>query len=431
MKILIASIPGAGHLNPLLSIASLLVEPGHEVAVLVNEDLRPAVEAAGHRFLSEIPNAQTSAGYYFEAYPERMRKSPGMEMTGYDLVHFFARNIAAQFASLKMALYDFQADLILADSLYWGTLPMLVGPRDKRPAIAHLGVSVVNIGSGKTVPMRPDETPEQREAELQLRERLILQPAQQAVDAALASLGYAALPCPILEAMTELPDLYLHPGIESFEYPDSNSKVQYIGALPTPAGQPTLPDWWQHLDRTKRLVLVTQGTIANRDFGQVIAPALVALGGREDVTVIVTTGGQPAEAIPVAIPANARITSFLPYAQIMPEIDLLITNGGYGTVNMAISHGIPIISAGLTEDKEEVAAHVQWSGAGIDLRTNQATPEDIRHAVDEIFTKPGYRERAQQLSLEFASHDVEAELLSLIEECVPETVGVSFHTRHA
>jgi UDP:flavonoid glycosyltransferase YjiC (YdhE family) len=66
VKILIASIPGAGHLNPLLSIASLLVASGHEVAVQVNEDLRPAVEAAGHLFLSEIPNAQTSAGYYFE-----------------------------------------------------------------------------------------------------------------------------------------------------------------------------------------------------------------------------------------------------------------------------------------------------------------------------------------------------------------------------
>jgi UDP:flavonoid glycosyltransferase YjiC (YdhE family) len=91
---------------------------------------------------------------------------------------------------------------------------------------------------------------------------------------------------------------------------------------------------------------------------------------------------------------------------------------------MAISHGIPIISAGLTEDKEEVSAHVQWSGAGIDLRTNQATPEAIEHAVDEIFGKPRYRERAQQLSLEFASHAVEAELLSLIEDCVLETARV-------
>jgi UDP:flavonoid glycosyltransferase YjiC (YdhE family) len=45
MQILIASIPAPGHLNPLLSIASLLVESGHEVAVQVNEDLRPAVEA--------------------------------------------------------------------------------------------------------------------------------------------------------------------------------------------------------------------------------------------------------------------------------------------------------------------------------------------------------------------------------------------------
>ena len=423
MKILIASTPAAGHLNPLLSIASLLVEYGHEIAVQVNEDLRPAVEAAGHRFLSEIPNAQTSASYYFDTYSERMQKSPGMEMIGYDLVHFFARNIAAQSASLKMALYDFPADLILADSIYWGTLPMLVGPRDRRPTIAHLGVSVVNIGSGKNVPMRPDETPEQRAAELRLREHFMLQPAQQAVNAALARLGCPALPCPILEAMTELPDLYLHPGIESFEYPDSNSKVRFVGALLAPTGQPELPDWWQQIDPTKRLVLVTQGTIANRDLGQVIAPALVALGGREDVTIIVTTGGQPAEAIPVAIPGNARIASFLPYAQIMSQIDLLITNGGYGTVNMAISHGIPIISAGLTEDKEEVSAHVQWSGAGIDLRTNQATHEAIQHAVDEIFTQPGYRERAQQFSLEFASHDVEAELLSLIEECVRDSVS--------
>jgi len=65
MKILLASTPAAEHLNPLLSIASLLVESGHEVAVQVNEDLRTAVEAAGHRFLLEIPNAQTSAGYYF------------------------------------------------------------------------------------------------------------------------------------------------------------------------------------------------------------------------------------------------------------------------------------------------------------------------------------------------------------------------------
>jgi hypothetical protein len=39
---------------------------------------------------------------------------------------------------------------------------------------------------------------------------------------------------------------------------------------------------------TKRLVLVTQRTTANRALGQVIASALIALGGREDMTIFVS-----------------------------------------------------------------------------------------------------------------------------------------------
>ena len=84
--------------------------------------------------------------------------------------------------------------------------------------------------------MRPDETPEQRDAELQLRQRLMLQAAQQAVNAVLANLGYRALPCPIRR-------------LASPRY-----------------------DWWKDLDRAKRFVLITQGTIANSDFSQVSPP---------------------------------------------------------------------------------------------------------------------------------------------------------------
>jgi UDP:flavonoid glycosyltransferase YjiC (YdhE family) len=101
----------------------------------------------------------------------------------------------------------------------------------------------------------------------------------------------------------------------------------------------------------------------------------------------------------------------------MPKLDLLITNGGYGTVNMALEHGIPIISAGLTEDKEEVSAHVQWAGVGIDLRTNHATPETVHAAARKILDSPDYRAQAQKLSQEFASHNTEMELLTKIEEC--------------
>jgi UDP:flavonoid glycosyltransferase YjiC (YdhE family) len=136
----------------------------------------------------------------------------------------------------------------------------------------------------------------------------------------------------------------------------------------------------------------------------------------------VTTGGQPIESIPVPIPANARVTKFLPYELVLQSVDLLITNGGYGTVNMALAHGIPIVSAGLTEDKEEVSAHVQWAGIGIDLRTNQADPDAVRAAARQVLDSPVYRERSKELALEFASHDTEAELLRLIEASVNQAV---------
>ena len=165
-------------------------------------------------------------------------------------------------------------------------------------------------------------------------------------------------------------------------------------------------------------MLVTQGTVANRDFGQLVGPALQGLAEEADLTVLVTTGGQTAESIPVDIPANARVTDFLPYEEVLPKVDLLITNGGYGTVNVALAHGVPIVSAGLTEDKEEVSANVQWSGAGIDLRTNQATPEMVRSAARQILDTTVWRDRAIELAEDFAQHDTEAELLDLLETCI-------------
>jgi len=76
----------------------------------------------------------------------------------------------------------------------------------------------------------------------------------------------------------------------------------------------------------------------------------------------------------------------------------------------------------LTEDKEEVSAHVQWSGAGIDLRTNQASPEAVRRAARQILDSSAYRDRARELAEEFTRHDTETELLELLETCVKAAI---------
>ena len=100
---------------------------------------------------------------------------------------------------------------------------------------------------------------------------------------------------------------------------------------------------------------LTQGTIATAS-DLLITPALQALAG-EDVLVVATTGTQPPESVKLEpLPANARVEQFIPYNHLLPHVDVMVTNGGYGGVQGALAHGIPIVAAGKTEDKMEVTA---------------------------------------------------------------------------
>jgi UDP:flavonoid glycosyltransferase YjiC (YdhE family) len=163
-------------------------------------------------------------------------------------------------------------------------------------------------------------------------------------------------------------------------------------------------------------VLVTQGTVANHNFGLLVAPTLAALANEPDVLVVATAGGRPVDAIPGPIPPNARVAGFLPFEWLLPRVDVLVTNGGYGSVNQAMSFGIPLVTAGLTEDKADVNARIAWSGVGLDLATNEPTPEALRKAVRTVLDRPTHRERAAQMAAAFARIDTRSEILRIIGE---------------
>jgi UDP:flavonoid glycosyltransferase YjiC (YdhE family) len=162
--------------------------------------------------------------------------------------------------------------------------------------------------------------------------------------------------------------------------------------------------------------LVTQGTVANHNFGLLIAPTLAALANEPDVLVVATTGGRPVEAIPGAVPPNARVASFLPFEWLLPRVNALVTNGGYGSVNQAMSFGVPLVTAGMTEDKADVNARVAWSGVGVNLATNEPTQEALRAAVRTVLDRPAYRLRASQMADEFGRIDTRSAVLSIIKQ---------------
>jgi UDP:flavonoid glycosyltransferase YjiC (YdhE family) len=83
-----------------------------------------------------------------------------------------------------------------------------------------------------------------------------------------------------------------------------------------------------------------------------------------------------------------------------------------------MSFGIPLVTAGMTEDKADVNARVAWSGVGLNLATNEPTQEALRVAVRTALDRPAYRMRASQMADEFARIDTRSEILSIIKQVV-------------
>jgi hypothetical protein len=61
-------------------------------------------------------------------------------------------------------------------------------------------------------------------------------------------------------------------------------------------------------------------------------------------------------------------------------------------------------------------ARVAWSGVGIDLATNEPTPQALREAVRTVLENPTYRGRASSIADEFGGIDTRSEILWILDQ---------------
>lgn len=428
MKILVASVPAPGHVNPMLAITRILKADGHDVAFHTGAGFEGRVAASGAKFFPLPADADFDPGNPFERAPELKTAPPGFKWLRIALERFFIDNIAAQHRGVQSVLRNFPADIILGDDMFFGLLPMLLGPRLKRPPIALCGTSLLHWpredGAPNFLGLPPATTIEQREefaAIAREYDEAVDQPAGRHLNQMLKALGVGPLEMALFDSSVGLPDAYLQLSVPSFEFQrEIPPSVHFVGTPPIIPGQVAPPPWAHELDGSRKVVLVTQGTVANHNLNLLITPTLAALANEGDVLVVATTGGRPIDAIPGPVPSNARLSSYLPFEWLLPKVDVLVTNGGYGSVNQAMSFGIPLVGAGLTEDKADVNARIAWSGVGINLANNAPTKDALRHAVRTVLDQPGYRQRATQMKDEFAAIDTPSEILRIIGQLVAD-----------
>lgn len=403
---LLCSTPAHGHVLPVLTVARHLRAQGHRVLVLTSERYADRVRAADAEFTA-LPAAADVDLDDAGSFPGRAGLT-GPAALRFDMINLFLRPGAAQLEALRAVLASERIDAVLTEPLFVGAALLVETPRTERPPVIALGIFPLGVRSRDTAPFGLGVLPRSgvlgrlRNAALGfISERVVFAPVTAEADRiARASLGHS-LSRFFLDWHSGA-DAVVQFTVPEFEYPrsDLSARVRFVGALPATATDVALPDWWSELTGGTPVVHVTQGTVANTDFGQLIAPTITGLAA-SDVLVIVSTGGRALTGLPAPLPRNVRVADYLPYDRLLPLVDVMVTNGGYGGVQQALAHGVALVVAGQTEDKVEVSARVQWSGAGINLRTNQPTPAAVAAAVHRALADRSYAERAGTLARAF------------------------------
>ena len=431
-RYVLCTTPAQGHTAPLLALAGRLVGEGHEVVFFTTAHYQELVESTGARF---VPfGEEYDAHDLMVANPERESSSKrGVRGVKDDLRRIFVGPIPGQHRDLCAILDGFAADCVVVDTMFLGALPLALGPRADRPALACIGVMPYASCSRDTAPFgaafQPGRGPLHRVRNRALNwatEHVVLADIQRLARRVLAETGAPRFEGYLVDLQPEVVDAYLQATVAGFEYPRSDlaATVRFVGPiLAPPSSSLELPSWWDELQGARPVVHVTQGTLDNADLGRLLLLTTRALAG-DDVLVVATTGGPDPAPLRPGLPANARLERFIPHDRLLPHVDVMVTNGGYGGVQQALANGVPLVVAGDSEDKPEVAARVQWSGTGVNLHTGRPSPAMVARAVRRVLGTPSYRERARALQAEIAASDpLGAISATLAELCTARDAG--------
>lgn len=383
------------------AVAQELVRRNHQVVWLTSADNEARVRATGAEFIATKAIA---------VIDEPLARAEDTGLLDSDYRRRGSR-LLAQVADYHAVLKDFKPDVLLVDVMPYGARALK--DLGEIPVYASLGVIPFYTSSAKAphavsgVPP-PASLPGLFVNALQhfvkqwLILPLLLRPTlnQQRAILGLGNLPYGEP----AEYFIYSPFLHIQASSSTLEFnlkPGSKQHAEntaFVGPLVAPANTKadSLPDWWLDVMSHPRVVAVTQGTLALNPTSLII-PSVQALSRDPKLLILVISPHADEVASVTGTPPNVRFAKWLPYHLLLPQLSLLITNGGYGSITQALSHKVPLLCAGQTEDKKDTAARVAWYGAGIDLKTDSPSPAQVEAAARRILEDESFQQKAREL----------------------------------
>ncbi|MCP3803263.1 glycosyltransferase [Allokutzneria sp. A3M-2-11 16] len=389
-RILVTSLPFAGHVGAIAPLAHELAGRGHEVVTHTGAKYRERFPGEWLPWTEATDFDDADLAATFPSVGNGKGARGGFENSK----HVLFGTGAGQARDIVAAARRRPFDLIVGDHLAFGTA--LAGELLGIPW-ATVAVTPLSYSSGDLPPPGMPLSPA-RGAAGRVRDA-VLRPVARA--------AYRRLADPMINRMRAAvglgptlvggglegfysPHLVVAQGVPGLDYTRSDlpPHVHFVGRLASPGSGGELPP--EVTSSKVPVVHVTQGTL-DVDPADLLKPAIAGLADKP-VFVVCTS---PSTLGP--LPPNVIASPFLPHSELLPFVDVMVTNGGWGGVLAAVSSGVPLVVAGGSLDKPEVARRVAWSGAGVNLRTGRPSARAVSQAVTSVLADKGFRARAGEL----------------------------------
>ncbi len=412
MKILFASMPLDGHFNPLTPLAVHLRERGHDVRFYTGPGYADRLAELGIPHVPFQRARDVNGENLVEHYPEYEKLGTGPKAIEFAATRIFFGNVEAHLKDVEALRSDFAFEAMVCDAAFYASYP--IAKKLALPVYAVMPAPTPAPTSPTAPPpffgARPARSVLGRMHHGLLR-TLVNSGLKQGVAMFEDLLAREGIP-PYGGSAFDLPvkgsRAVFQVGVPGMDYPrtDWPENFHFVGALVPPpkaarAGAMLDP---QKLARYDKLVVVSQGTVDNRDPEKLIAPTLAALRGGPHLVVACTGGRNTAELRQRFAADNVVIEDYIPFAVLLEHADLFVCNGGYGSVMFALLHGIPLLCAGKLEGKNDVNARLAYRGLALDLGTERPSPKRIAAGVARMFSDASFAQNVARVRDELLSY---------------------------
>lgn len=369
MKVLAYTSPARSHLFPTVPILLELQRRGHTVVLRTISTDVPQMRELGFTVAPISPEIEaiTHDDYRVAAPIKAIKRA----------IHVLTRRAVLEIPEIRRAIDAESPDALLIDTNTWGAAVAAEAWGGPWAILQHFPSPVP---SDEVPPFGPGFKPAHG-AMGRLRDR-VMRPI------IYAGFKRALLP-PLNEVRREagvppihdVADVYtrsplvLYLTSKAFEYPRTDWPDSFCFIGPIVWDPPTERPMW--IDSIRRPVVLVTTSSEFQDDGRLVQVSLAGLAD-EDVEVIAT---MPAGAGSFPVPANARVEEFVPHSHLLPHAEVVVTHGGMGATQKALTAGVPVVVVPWGRDQAEVGRRAEAAGVGVFLPKKKLTPEALRDAV--------------------------------------------------